>query len=144
MNRFAPPQESRSFQRDYNGTAGSLRITRDDVSAWLRASGCDDEMAQRAVLVASELASNAVQAAPDHRYTVSMVQEGQGFVELTVSSSFVSGGPPERDLWFPTTPSAPRGRGLSIVAALSSDVRVDVDSERVRVIAILPTAATDP
>jgi len=144
MDRSAPLQEPRSFQRDYEGTSGSLRSTREDVSAWLRAGGCDDEMVQRAVLVASELASNAVQAAPDHRYAVSIVHAGPSLIELTVSSSFLSAGPPERAQWFPTTPSAPRGRGLSIVAALSRDVRVAADSEHVRVTAILPTAATDP
>ena len=105
MNQSGPLQESRSFERDYEGSAESLRATRNDVSAWLHASGCDDEMAQRAVLVASELASNAVQAAPDHRYAVSIVQAGPSLVELTVRSSRLSAAPPERAHWFPTTPS---------------------------------------
>jgi anti-sigma regulatory factor (Ser/Thr protein kinase) len=144
MNQSGPLHESRSFERDYEGTTASLRAARDDVSAWLRAGGCDDEMAQRAVLVTSELASNAVQAAPDRRYAVSIMHAGTSLVELTVRSSFLAATPPERAYWFPTTPSAPRGRGLSIVAALSHDVRVAVDSEHVRVTAILPTAAPDP
>ena len=141
MNASAPPPSPRAFLRDYAGTPQSLRSTRDDVSAWLRAQECDNEMVERAVLVASELASNAVQAAPGRSYRVAIVGAGPQLVELTISNPFLASSPPDRDRWLPTTPAAPRGRGLSIVAALSRDVRVDVDNEFVRVTVLMQTVS---
>jgi anti-sigma regulatory factor (Ser/Thr protein kinase) len=111
--------------RDYEGTAKSLRSTRNDVAVWLRGFGCDDDTVERAVLVASELASNAVQAAAGRSYRVAIVETS----------------PPDRSRWLPTMPAAPRGRGLSIVAALSREVRVDVDDEYVRVTALMQTVS---
>jgi len=144
MSPAAPPPPTpvpRAFLRDYEGTLQSLRSTRDDVSAWLRAGECDNEMVERAVLVASELASNAVQAAPGRSYRVAIADAGSRLVELTVSNPFLSTSPPDRTQWLPTTPAAARGRGLSIVAALSRDVRVDVDDECVRVTALMQTVS---
>jgi anti-sigma regulatory factor (Ser/Thr protein kinase) len=140
MSGSTHPDGSRAFDREYEGTLQSLRSTRDDISVWLRTSECDHEMVERAVLVASELASNAVQAAPGHPYRVTIQGSGEALVELTVSNQFRSTSPPDRAQWLPTTPSAPRGRGLSIVAALSRDVRVDVADGVVRVTALLQTA----
>jgi anti-sigma regulatory factor (Ser/Thr protein kinase) len=111
------------------------------VAVWLRGFGCDDDTVERAVLVASELASNAVQAAAGRSYRVAIVETGPHLVELTVSNSFVETSPPDRSRWLPTTPAAPRGRGLSIVAALSREVRVDVDDEYVRVTALMQTVS---
>ncbi len=140
MNGSTHPAGPRAFDREYEGTLASLRSTRDDVSAWLRIGECDHEMVERAVLVTSELASNAVQAAPGRPYRVTIRAAGDSLVELVVSNQFVSTSPPDRDRWVPTTPTAPRGRGLSIVEALSRDVRVDVDHGVVRVTALLQTA----
>ena len=140
MNGSTHPEGSRAFDREYEGTLESLRSTRNDVSAWLRTNECDHEMVERAVLVTSELASNAVQAAPGCPYGVKIRAAGESLVELAVSNQFVSTSPPDRDRWFPTTPTAPRGRGLSIVEALSRDVRVDVDDSVVCVTALLQTA----
>ncbi len=140
VTRPNAPRDPGAFVRDYEGKLQSLHTTRGDVSTWLRARNCDAEMVERAALVASELASNALQAAPGHPYNVVIVDVGPRLVELTVSNPFLDGTPPDRAQWFPTTPSAPRGRGLSIVAALSRDVRVDVDADHVRVTALLQTA----
>lgn len=140
MSGSTHPGGSRAFDREYEGALQSLRSTRDDVSAWLRTSDCDHEMVERAVLVTSELASNAVQAAPGHPYRVTIHGAGEALVELTVSNQFRTTSPPDRDQWLPTTPTAARGRGLSIVAALSRDVRVDVADGVVRVTALLQTA----
>ena len=127
MRGSSHSEGSDAFACEYEGTLQSLRSTRADVSAWLRAGECDHEMAERAVLVASELASNAVQAAPGRPYRVTIRRAGESLIELAVSNPFVSTGPPDRARWTPTTPTAPRGRGLSIVEALSRDVRVDVN-----------------
>jgi anti-sigma regulatory factor (Ser/Thr protein kinase) len=140
MSGCTNPDGSDAFERAYEGTLQSLRSTRTDVSAWLRAIEADQEMVERAVLVASELASNAVQAAAGCPYRVTIQRAGESLIELAVSNQFVSTGPPDRDRWSPSIPTAPRGRGLSIVEALSRDVRVEVDDSVVRVTALLQTA----
>jgi anti-sigma regulatory factor (Ser/Thr protein kinase) len=125
--------------RAYEGEPSSLRSARADISAWLRARGGDDDTVERAVLIASELATNAVHATPGMPYSVVLRSIGSDHVELTISNSRIEAVLPPRTSWAPQDVLAPQGRGLSIVAALSEDVSVQVGDDRVLVTARIRT-----
>jgi anti-sigma regulatory factor (Ser/Thr protein kinase) len=125
--------------RAYEGQASSLRSARADISEWLRARGGDDDTVERAVLIASELATNALHATPGMPYSVLLRGVDTDHVELTISNPRSAAVLPPRTSWAPQDLLAPQGRGLSIVAALSEDVSVQVDDDRVLVTARIRT-----
>lgn len=123
------------FAKAYQGEATSLRQVRSDVADWLRARGDDDDSIDRLVLIASELATNAVHASPGMPYDVLLRSIDPDHVELTIANPSLAAVLPPRSSWVPEDALAPRGRGLSIVAALSADVTVQVESDQVSVTA---------
>src|SRR5436305_1680080 len=118
------PRGVGELERQYGGTTGSLREARNDVGRWLRDHGARDDLLDRAALVLSELASNAVQAAPGTPYRVrSSMARGDSLV-MAVTSHTDGHTPPPRGEWGPPTLMAAYGRGLLIVDELSDDVVV--------------------
>lgn len=120
----------------YEGATGQLRHVRADVVAWLDRGGAGVEAQERAALVVSELAANAVQAAPGRRFDVGARWDG-GHVVVTVRNATDGDRPPHRDAWGPVDALAPRGRGLAIVDALAEGVQIDDDGTDVVVTARL-------
>lgn len=132
---------SAPFERSYEGALVTLHQARSDVSSWLRACGADDGTIERVALIASELASNAVQATPGRSYHLRLLSVGWRRLELTVRSDRTSESRPPLGDWGPKSLLAPQGRGLAIVAALSEDVRVLVDDDQVVVRVRIPTTS---
>ncbi|MGD9485146.1 ATP-binding protein [Streptomyces sp. TRM70308] len=105
----------------------------------LRASGAPDAVVDDAVLILSELLSNAYRHArplpPDDSVRAGWHRGADGEVTIAVTD----GGGPTRPL--PSTPSvtARGGRGLSIITSLAAawGVREDVDEDAVTVWAVL-------
>jgi anti-sigma regulatory factor (Ser/Thr protein kinase) len=111
------------LDREYAGQAGSLLNVRRDVAACLQGSGFGPELEERAQLVVSELATNAIEASPGTRYGICVSLNTDRSVVLQVKSSS-DRVPPPRDSWRPVTQLAPRGRGLLIVGELSDHVDI--------------------
>lgn len=113
------------FEREYDGTTGTLRVARRDVVRCLRAHTTDPDLENRVALVVSELATNAIQASPGNAYDLSVSLLVDGSVVMTVTSSSEFTVPPPRDTWGPATAIAPSGRGLLIVDRLTDGVDVE-------------------
>ena len=128
-------EPSTALDRDYDGEPTSLRATRRDVLAWLSARGAGEETKQKAALIVSELATNALQASPGHTYHVSVVMTDDHCAEIAVRNHTTGGLPPDRDRWTFAEPSSLRGRGLAIVSSLSEDVVVSSGNDDVVVTA---------
>jgi anti-sigma regulatory factor (Ser/Thr protein kinase) len=120
-----PPPDLVVLDREYDGTASTLRSARHDVVRALSAHQPDKDLQARAELVVSELATNAIQASPDVPYGVRVSLAGDGSVVVAITSSLHDDGLPPRSAWRPTHPAAPRGRGLLIVTELTDEVEVE-------------------
>ncbi len=118
----------RPFRRVYSGTSGTLRDARNDVVGWLEQHGVEDDLVDRAALVVSELATNAVQASPGSDYGVQLSLDRDRSATISVTSHTDYEQPPPPEHWGPPSLLAPRGRGLLIVSELSQDVAVDLPS----------------
>ena len=129
------PDPSSALDRDYDGEPATLRAARRDVLTWLSARGADEETKQRAALIVSELATNALQASPGRPYNVSVTMTDDQCAEIAVRNHTSGGVPPERERWRFAEPSSLRGRGLAIVSSLSEDVVVCADNGEVAVTA---------
>jgi anti-sigma regulatory factor (Ser/Thr protein kinase) len=112
------------LDREYDGTTGTLRAVRTDVLGFLKEHQPDQDLQERAELVVSELATNAIQASPGVAYRL-RVSLDAGAVELAITSFTDSGAPPPREDWGPEHARAPRGRGLLIVDELTDHVGVE-------------------
>ncbi len=118
------------FDRDYPGEPGSLRSSRRDVVRVLGEHGVSVELCDTAALVVSELASNAIEAAPGRDYKLRVGVSRDGKVEVSVRNHSRAEFPESAGSLPP--PWAPRGRGLAIVEALSADFGVDrLDGDQV-------------
>jgi anti-sigma regulatory factor (Ser/Thr protein kinase) len=113
------------LDREYDGTTKTLRAARTDMVGCLRSKGVDEDVRDRAELVFSELASNAVQAAPGDPYCLRLTVGDDGSVVMTVTSQTRHGVPPPRELWGPESPLAPSGRGLIIADELADALEID-------------------
>lgn len=122
-----------ALDRVYAGDAASLSTVRADVNRWLRHRGSNDDERSCAVLVVSEMASNAVQATPGSEYHVRMRAINDEVVDIAVQNWCRRGSIPPRTRWSVSDERAVSGRGLSIVAALSQDVAVQVTDDDVTV-----------
>ncbi len=116
---------SATLHRDYEGQAATLRAARGDVLAWLSGLGADEATKERAALIVSELATNALQASPGHTYTVRVARDDDQFASITVRNRTTGGRPSPRDRWHFADRSSLRGRGLAIVTSLADEVTVD-------------------
>lgn len=122
------------LDREYDGTTGRLRVARSDVTGCLSEHGVQQDLCERAELVLSELAANAVQASPGNPFGLRVTMEKDGAVVVAVTSHTSNGRPPPREQWGPITLLAPSGRGLMIVDQLSEDVVVDEPDSRTVVV----------
>jgi anti-sigma regulatory factor (Ser/Thr protein kinase) len=112
------------LDREYQGTTDTLRVARTEVGDRLADRCLDLDIRERAELVVSELASNAVQAAPGLPYRLLVAIESDESVVIALTSKASQGGPPPRAEWGPSNVLAPTGRGLLIVDELSDAVNV--------------------
>ena len=134
MQNRAARGVARQFQRAYDGTTSTLCAARHDVIGWLSERGFDQDLRDRAALVLSELATNAVQASPGSDYGVRVCDGGDGSAVMAVTSHTEFEQPPPRDHWAPATALALRGRGLMIVDEVADDVQVDLPSRHTIVV----------
>lgn len=119
------------FDRSYPGDPGSLRSCRRDMAAFLDAHGAGLDLQERAALVVSEFASNALQATPDEEYGVTASLHHPS-LSITVWNRDTGGRPTIAGMPHPTSA---RGRGLAIVESLSESVAVSTVDGRVAVTA---------
>lgn len=112
------------LEREYAGNSGTLHEVRSDVVASLRSSIVDPDLEERAQLVVSELATNAIQASPGRRYGLVVHVGSDHSVVVQVISKSERGAPPVREAWGPETATALSGRGLLIVGKLSDEVEI--------------------
>ncbi len=124
------------FQCAYDGTSSTLRVARNDLIGWLTERGFDHDLRDRAALVLSELATNAIQASPGIKYGVRISEIGDGSAVVAVSSHTDLERPPPREHWGPATSLAARGRGLMIVDELADDVRVELRNRHTIVVTV--------
>ena len=97
------------LQREYQGVTSALRAARSDLMDCL-GRGFDQDLRDRAQLVLSELATNAVEASPGSPFVVRLkIDEGTSLV-VEVTSRTSAGAPPARESWGPATALAARGR----------------------------------
>ena len=128
MSRERPP-DLLVLDRQYDGTTGTLRAARNDVVGFLKAHVPDEDLHERAELVVSELATNAIQASPGVAYALRVEFTDDGSVVLAVTSYAQNDAPPPREAWGPASARAPRGRGLLIVDGLTDGVAVERPSD---------------
>jgi len=112
------------LDREFEGTTDTLRTARSEVWGRLSDRGLNLDLLERAELVVSELASNAVQASPRAPYRLCVAVEADESVVIELTSAAAPGGPPPRREWGPSNVLAPSGRGLMIVDELSDNVNV--------------------
>ena len=112
------------LDREYEGETSTLRSARNDVVDALGAHLSDQELQERAELVVSELATNAIQASPGTAYGLRVSLDGDGSVVIAVTSHTERTELPPRSAWGPTHPMALRGRGLLIVDKLTDEVDI--------------------
>jgi anti-sigma regulatory factor (Ser/Thr protein kinase) len=113
------------LDREYEGATSTLHSARSDVTDCLRHHVADTDVQERAQLVVSELATNAIQASPGTSYRLRVLLAAGGSVVMEVTSSTGRDTPPPRDLWGPATAIAPKGRGLMIVGKLTDEVGIE-------------------
>lgn len=113
----------------YPGQSEALASVRGDVARWCEDQSLGAEVTDHAVLVVSELASNAVEAAPGHPFAVTLRRLSGTSATIRVANRADRSTPPPRSDWRPPDPLAPRGRGLSIVAAVCQQVDVEYPAD---------------
>lgn len=112
--------------REFAGATATVASARAMVDDWLDRQRAPDELRERAALVVSELASNAVQASPQRPYEVRVGPDAApGSVVIAVMNAAPVAAIPDRDDWGPDSPLAHRGRGLAIVDAVADAVAID-------------------
>lgn len=127
--------------RSYSAVTGSLQPARSDVARSLAAVGAGSDVVDRASLVVSELATNAIEASPGGEFTVRVGRDGAVAVIVVANPS--SGRVPPRDRWTPDDVLARRGRGLAIVDAVADAVEVTTGGGQVSVEVRLAFATAD-
>ena len=113
------------LDREYEGTTNTLHAARSDVVDCLKSYMADTDVHERAQLVVSELATNAIQASPGNPYRLRVSLAGDRSVVMELTSTTGHDAPPPRDLWGPATAIAPKGRGLMIVGKLTDEVGIE-------------------
>lgn len=130
MNATSP-----AMNRDYAGDSSTLRAARRDVVDFLKECGADAQTVERAALIASELASNAIQAGPGHPYELRVRVVDPNSASLSIRNRTTRTVPPPQANWRPVDDLAIRGRGLSIVESLADEMKVEVEVDEVTVTA---------
>lgn len=122
-----------ALNREYAGDSSTLRLARRDVVDFLTECGADAQTVERASLIASELASNAIQAGPGHPYELRVRVVDPNAASLSIRNHTLRTVPPPQADWRPVDDLAIRGRGLSIVQSLADEMTVEVDGDEVTV-----------
>lgn len=127
------------LRRRFAGDPVDARSARTAMTTWLAERGESGALVQQAALVTSELAANAVQEAPGHRFLVlARHRPVTGDLVLRVVNDLVrTGRPPPSGPWVLPPPASPQGRGLAIVTALADEVAVRGTTDRVAVTVVL-------
>ena len=89
------------LERDYAGNPHTLRDLRNDVAASLQSSTVDPDVEERARLVVSELATNAIQASPGQRYGLVVRIRSDRSVVVRITSFGEHHTLPSREAWVP-------------------------------------------
>lgn len=114
------------LEAEFAGTPATLREARRALVEWIEGHGADPDACQRAELIVSELASNAVQASPGMPYRISAQRIDDERYDLVVVNTLDDADAvPPRDEWGPDDVLATRGRGLVIVEALAEQISVE-------------------
>ena len=131
-----PPPPSVSHDAVYPAESSSINGARLDLAAWLGGAHIGVPV-DDAVLVLSELVSNAIEASPGGHYRVWTSIEGNRLgIGVTNEST---AGVPDPEQWKPKDVLASRGRGLSIVDALTDQVDVTATDGMTTVVAWMRT-----
>jgi len=112
------------LDREFQGTTDTLGVARSEVVGRLADRRFGPDIRERAELVVSELASNALQASPGAPYRLCVAIDPDESVVIALTSEPSEGGPPPRGQWGPANVLAATGRGLMIVDELSDAVHV--------------------
>jgi anti-sigma regulatory factor (Ser/Thr protein kinase) len=131
------PEPAAVLELRYGGDVATLGKARRDVVAWLQSCGADDESRDRATLIISELATNALQASPGKEYRILLERVDGQLASITVENRTNGSYPPAPEQWKPVDRSALRGRGLGIVRSLSENLTVGGDDQHVAVTATI-------
>jgi anti-sigma regulatory factor (Ser/Thr protein kinase) len=132
-----PDPASSVAELSYAGEPGTLGRARRDVLELLSHWGADAAVQDRAALIVSELATNALQAAPGTVYHVHVTRLDNDYASIAVRNASNGTVPPQPEKWRPVDRTALRGRGLSIVGSLADGVTVDTTAGEVVVTARL-------
>lgn len=125
----------RAMNREYLGETSTLRAVRRDVVGFLTECGADTETLERGSLIASELATNAIQASPGLPFQLSARSLSPEVALLSFRNRGAASEPPPRGTWPPKHALASHGRGLSIVDSLSEELTVETKGDEVIVTA---------
>ncbi len=118
-----------TLERRFPPKLSAVAAVRQSVAQWLRYHAISGEDAQDLIVVASELATNALRAADSHLITLRCALEGSD-VRLEIENP----GPANElaHLSFDTIPDVhkERGRGLYVVAALTDELHFEILDDR--------------
>lgn len=124
-----PAPSSQSFVAE----TATINAARSFVTTTLAALAAGPRLLEKAELVASELAANAVQAANGGTYRVSVARDRSGAAIITVENATTGAPLPARGDWDARIALAPIGRGLGIVEQLAQEVNVDERSGEITI-----------
>lgn len=99
---------------------GDIAALRDQIELWLGHEAVGLSSRMDVLFVVSELITNAVEHGSDGPVTVATTRVDDDTIRLEVVNDAPAGAVPAPDRWKLPEPLATRGRGLGIVAALTS------------------------
>jgi anti-sigma regulatory factor (Ser/Thr protein kinase) len=148
MNTSPLPPSGPPLDEILNGTTESVSAARTRVRRHLDELGADTTICERAELIVSELATNAVEASPGQQFRL-VVEVGTSHqhqqptmseIVIRVENPWTGGPLPGVDPHRAIDAQAPRGRGLHIVRTLCDSFRIEQQNGTVQVVAALTYA----
>lgn len=106
----------------FESDSSTIATARAYTAEWAQEAGASQRQVDQLMLIVSELTSNAVEASPTS-YELALRSTDE-FWRVAVSNPAEAGAVPDQGHWAPEDVLAERGRGLSIVDALASEVTV--------------------
>jgi anti-sigma regulatory factor (Ser/Thr protein kinase) len=79
------------FQKSYRGTSSNVRFAREDLKTWLHERNASSVKVVDLTLIVSELASNAVQAAPEQDFWVKALDQ-KNTIQLEAPTRYLISG----------------------------------------------------
>lgn len=111
------------LRRSWEAGCVSAAKVRDDVGAWLEDHGTDTEKRRDILLAVGELTANAEEHGGDGPIDLQCVSSPPT-IAVSVTNRAAPGAVPPTTKWRMPGPTAIRGRGLPVVAALARSVAV--------------------